>query len=840
MSEQCWEILSVREQNRWAFQIRGADGEAPRSARVTGPDGTVSEVYRSGADNREDGVLRVPVKHPVLWSSQSPALYTIRIAPEQGPEEEIRTGLREVVRKGQKVFWNGNPVKLFGLVYREREKKDGETEQEHRALLEHDLRLFREAGVNYLRAMKQPYSESLLSLCDELGFLVEQTLGYEEIGKDGPCIQNDPAQRENFRETARQTVQTGRNHPCILLWLAGADCIWGENFRQAVREIRSLDAVRLINFHLPMSIPENDFLPDVWSVWFNAWNMPMDRCYDQMVIFHTPGTDNPIGYQVGEAQEVCLPVLQDAMAPVPYHDLDDLERDPGIHAFWGESIRRFAKALRETEGALGGAVLAAVDDPACGCAGVLDEKHRPKREYDEMKRAFAADPFTVTRADGRITVENRKLRAEMSLRTGEFRYIAVKSQRDEKTDGGDRVYRPVILGGPRLHTGRFGTGAWNAENVSVETGDREVVFTVDARSQRAVCVRFVIHLREDGEIDTEGIVKDFGRPLPHRVKAGIGLDPGGLDEFGILWVTAPEMEKISWLSAAGTEVQEGTPGSCGLQTAGQVEDPERFFAQKFRLLAADLQSRADQPFVRISSDGTQSIRLERVADPAVCLDDRDSENAVASADWTGEWYRVDDAAGLVNPTETMSDQKGAFCTVHFFGEGIRIYGTSDRNRGLFDVRIDGKEAAAGLNEHTPEAYFATMSRGYEKRYHQKLFEITGLQAAEHVCELTVRGEHCAPSQGNWVSVDSFEIVHPSYPERLLLYVNEGVNYPRMVFGNYTRRVFPEKDAKVRSALRLIPPERDNAGGGCNEASGAVRNPPAEENAGTDRDRRCES
>ncbi|MGI6107027.1 MAG: glycoside hydrolase family 2 TIM barrel-domain containing protein [Lachnospiraceae bacterium] len=784
MAEESWEVRSVRKKNQWFFETScDTAGKEAVSVTVTDPSG--NELAQGQAPDGS-GTVSTEVRDAKLWSPQTPVLYTVRIGTPEGGSVTVRTGLREIEKKENRVYWNRRPVKLMGLVYREPKMPAGESEETHRELLRHDLTLFKEAGVNYLRAARQPFSESLLTLCDEMGFFVEQTLGWEDYGDKRLGLQNAPALRTRYTERARSVVTAGRNHPCILLWLVGANCVWGDNFRAAAETVRGLDPVRLVNFHLPMTIPENEQLPDVWSVWFNSWNLPMDRCYDQMVVFHTPGADNEIGYQLGEAQELNLPVLHDAMAPVPYHNLDEIDRDPGVHRFWGESIQRFAAAIRQTDGALGGAVFAALDDPEYGCAGVLDQNHCPKPEYEELKRAFVTDTFSLTRTGSLTIAENHLIHAEFSSATGQFVKIAVRR---------GETYIPVILGGPVLHTGRFGTGSWRAETAGADRIDREVVFRTKQCSQRGVTAVFEIHLREDGVIDTRGTIEDFGRPLPHSVKAGIGLDPGGLDEFGISWLIAQGYHKVAWLS--------GDPAdSFRIHTADSEKDPSVFAAQKFSLFGAELLGTENQPPLRVLSDGTRSIRLEKTPDPVCVIDDRSRSSRIASIEWKGSWYRVEDQAGLVNSTETLSDENGAVCRVSFTGTGITIYGTSDRNRGLCDVTVDGRKIVSEFDEHTPTAYFESMSRGYEKRYHQRIAGIHGLPMGKHVMELTVLGKHIPPSQGNWISVDSFEIDHPEHPERLLVHVNEAVNYPRLVYGNYTRPVLPGRGSKVRSFFKL--------------------------------------
>ncbi len=90
-------------------------------------------------------------------------------------------------------------------------------------------------------------------------------------------------------ETAAEELLVNGSHTSVLLWSLGHDCAWGVNFGIIRDRIRELDDIRLMTFHLPMSIPEEEPQMDVWPVHDIDWRLPFDKTYDQMVIFHTPG-----------------------------------------------------------------------------------------------------------------------------------------------------------------------------------------------------------------------------------------------------------------------------------------------------------------------------------------------------------------------------------------------------------------------------------------------------------------------------------------------------------------------------------------------------------------------
>jgi hypothetical protein len=49
-----------------------------------------------------------------------------------------------------------------------------------------------------------------------------------------------------------------------------------------------------------------------------------------------------------------IPVLADEYAHLPIYDRDELARDPGVHSFWGESIKYYWEKMFVTDGCLGG------------------------------------------------------------------------------------------------------------------------------------------------------------------------------------------------------------------------------------------------------------------------------------------------------------------------------------------------------------------------------------------------------------------------------------------------------------------------------------------------------
>lgn len=378
------------------------------SVQITGRDG----YERDGkASLNEDGEAVFAFPDVTLWDMEHPVLYQVRAAlfvkGKKVAEKEQSIGFRTIEKKGKQILWNHVPLKLKGICYRERQNDWEGTRK--------DMALFAGANINFIRSIYAPFSVRLLALCDEMGFLVENTAPFWEIGQAKKAEQDLPHMREQFMEPVKEMMNQG-SHVSVAIWSLGHDCAWGANFREAAAYIRSIDNVRPLTFHLPMSIPDEDIKLDIWPVHYIDWKQTFDVCYDQMVIFHTPGTtENEIGYQTAQAS--CeLPVLHEVWSPVPNHNRDEIEHDYGIHTFWQESIKRFAERSYHTPGCLGGAVLAGVDedgsfeDMGNYKWGILDKDHQPKPEYAAVREAYA--PVQVKEAIREadtlyLTIENR-------------------------------------------------------------------------------------------------------------------------------------------------------------------------------------------------------------------------------------------------------------------------------------------------------------------------------------------------------------------------------------------------------------------------------------------------
>lgn len=703
------------------------------------------------------------------WTPENPALYQVNIVLELSDRNNEKTyirhgqklGFRSLKRQNQQVFWNHKPVKLLGICYREPDSKMENWE----TVLRRDLELFKAAHINFIRSIYYPFSEKMLELCDEMGFWVENTAPFYELGQTQKNISELPHMQKEF-ETAAEELLVNGSHTSVLLWSLGHDCAWGVNFGIIRDRIRELDAIRLMTFHLPMSIPEEEPQMDVWPVHDIDWRLPFDKTYDQMVIFHTPGAENEIGYMVADA-DYPVPVLHEVWSPIVCHNRDEIQRDPGIRDFWGKSIRTFVEKSARTSGCLGGAVLAGVDEDGSfeGLMdyewGILDVNHNPKPEYYHLKEAYGSA--------GKISEESVKEIEEIWRRIQNETDTAdwkIQWTEDAFYIENDKVFytfsrknclmqeagviekqgrRVLIKGGPFLNTAGFLLGKWIGKSLEICSmdGAKNVQIKIAGTYENTLDICFYLTLFPNGMLETAYEVQRLFRHMPHRVKAEIGIASGGLGEKGGgYYVTEPDRL--------------------------QVISPEC----KVRLEAAP-----------------------ELAEGAVV------DNLDPRMNFVGNWVKMEDYCGNLNGSETLSNTAGDYLELNFTGTGITVYGSWDILYGMCDVYLDGKLWQKDVSQYPRKVDFPGMSRGYEKRYRQVLTEVHGLEEKEHTLRIEVTGTKEVGAQNTYTSIDYAVLEGSRYTGGFRMNLAVDFNYPRMVRG-CVRRPDVKLIPSVRESFRM--------------------------------------
>lgn len=205
----------------------------PLSLTLSAPDGTC--IYKGG-----DTEIRVPV--PMLWSAETPHLYTLSLAC--GSEYfSLRFGFRTVETKGRQLLINGTPVKLRGVNRHDVSPTGGfvVTREEIR----NDLLLMKEFNIDSIRTAHYPPTPYLLELADELGFYVMCEADMESHGcqyhDNFHYIADDTRYRHAIVERGTKMVRQNRNFTSIILWSLGNESSFGDNIRAEGEAIKALD-----------------------------------------------------------------------------------------------------------------------------------------------------------------------------------------------------------------------------------------------------------------------------------------------------------------------------------------------------------------------------------------------------------------------------------------------------------------------------------------------------------------------------------------------------------------------------------------------------------------------
>ena len=169
-----------------SFDEAYMDAELTVHAALRGGNGLLSlslcppqgEEFLLGEEELKEGQefsASYPIKAPVKWDSEHPNLYTLTArVMKDGACTEIacrRIGFRQIRREGSQVYLNGDLLKLRGINRHDIHPVTGRAITHE--LVEKDVRLFKEANINFIRTSHYPPRPDFLDLCDEYGIYVE-------------------------------------------------------------------------------------------------------------------------------------------------------------------------------------------------------------------------------------------------------------------------------------------------------------------------------------------------------------------------------------------------------------------------------------------------------------------------------------------------------------------------------------------------------------------------------------------------------------------------------------------------------------------------------------------
>lgn len=355
--------------------------------RLLDDDGTSTELGKREWTECGEEIL-FPVSGPDKWDSEHPNLYTLVVdLYEQKDNKDIllesvsrRFGFRQIEIVGNQMFVNGDEIKLRGVCRHEITALTGRSVPAD--ITKQDVLLFKQANINYIRTSHYPPSELFLDLCDEYGIYVEDELALAFIARSEDYTQRDPAYAQRYLSHFTEVLERDRSHPSVIIWSIANESFGGHNFNRINQFMHEEDSGRPTKFSYPMTMQAEHEDVDIWSIHYANIDSDLSAQKDNVSVGFNPHSPRP--------------VLHDEYAHVPCYNRNEHKRDPYVRHFWGESLARFWDKIWNTQGALGGAIWAGIDETDIFTGGqtalewgIIDIWRRPKPEYYMTKQAYS-------------------------------------------------------------------------------------------------------------------------------------------------------------------------------------------------------------------------------------------------------------------------------------------------------------------------------------------------------------------------------------------------------------------------------------------------------------------
>ena len=208
------------------------------------------------------GTVTLDCANPLLWTAETPNLYTIQIALN-GDISTFRYGLRRIENRNGRIYINNQRVFFKGANRHDTHPRFGKAVPVE-SMIE-DILLFKRYNLNTIRTSHYPNDPRMYALFDYYGLYVMDEADLECHGNHS--LSRNKAWEGQYVDRNERMVLRDRNHPSVIFWSMGNECGGGSNFLAAREAIRRLDD-RMVHYEGMNEAADMDsrMYPSVYSM----------------------------------------------------------------------------------------------------------------------------------------------------------------------------------------------------------------------------------------------------------------------------------------------------------------------------------------------------------------------------------------------------------------------------------------------------------------------------------------------------------------------------------------------------------------------------------------------
>lgn len=212
--------------------------KAPDGTTVASKDTTVS--FKKKSETAFANSLHVD--SPLLWSPNTPNLYTVEVTLGADRPCSQKFGFRSFEFDAKNGFsLNGEPMKINGVCLHHDAGALGAVV--NRTAIRRQLKMMKDMGANAVRTTHNPFAPEFLDLCDELGLMVMDD-SFDMWRKRKSAHDYSRYFDEWHERDLTDLVKRDRNHPSVIIWNIGNEVL--EQWSDAKADSLSLEEANLI------------------------------------------------------------------------------------------------------------------------------------------------------------------------------------------------------------------------------------------------------------------------------------------------------------------------------------------------------------------------------------------------------------------------------------------------------------------------------------------------------------------------------------------------------------------------------------------------------------------